>query len=86
MQIKYAKSAAKTINFLDKDVKKRIKNGIEGITENPAVGDIKQMQGYHPTTYRLRIGKYRIIFEYVLCDDKNLVNIKDIGLRGDIYK
>lgn len=50
--------AVKAINALDKAIKKRIKVGIEGLTEVPPKGDIKQMEGFNPPLYRLRIGKY----------------------------
>ena len=38
--------------------------------------------------YRLRIGKYPIIFEYKENEskDKKILYIIDIGSRGDIYK
>lgn len=40
MKIQYAKKAAKYIESLDNLTKKRIKAGIEGLTENPPKGDI----------------------------------------------
>ncbi len=86
MHIKYAKSAVKAIISLDKLVKQRIKNGIEGLTENPPKGDVKQMQGVNPPLYRLRVGKYRVLFEYTMIDGEQALYIKDIGARGDIYK
>jgi mRNA interferase RelE/StbE len=43
LQIKYTKIAVKVINSLDKTMKLRIKNGIEGLTETPPKGDIKSM-------------------------------------------
>lgn len=85
MEIIYSKSAVKTIKLLDKDIKERIKKGIEGLIENPPKGDIKQLQGIKPIIYRLRIGKYRVIYEYV-GSNKDILFIKDIGSRGDIYK
>lgn len=86
MQISYSKSAAKVINSLDKDTKLRIKQGIEGLTEAPPKGDIKMMQGYNPPLYRLRIGKYRVLYECNTVGGKQVLMIKDIGSRGDIYK
>lgn len=86
MQIIYAKSAAKIINTLEKGIKQRIKRSIEGLTQVPPIGDIKQLQGYNPITYRLRIGKYRILYEYNTTNEEQVLFIKDIGSRGDIYK
>lgn len=63
---------------MDFQTKHRIKNGIEGIPS----GDIKTLQGYQGL-YRLRIGKWRIIFSY---PDEDTILIEKIGTRGDVYK
>ena len=86
LQIKYTKSAVKVIGSLDKAMKLRIKEGIEGLAVTPPKGNIKQMQGFNPPLYRLRIGKFRVIYEYIIIDEKQVLLIKDIGSRGDIYK
>lgn len=86
MQIRYSKSAVKVINGLDKPTKQRIKLGIEGLTKTPPEGDIKLMQGYTDNRYRLRVGKYRIIYKYTAENQVTVLNILDIGSRGDIYK
>lgn len=85
MEIIYSKSAVKSIKLLDEKMKQRIKDGIEGLLENPPLGDIKQLQEINPINYRLRIGKYRVIYEYI-DNNENVLFIKDIGSRGDIYK
>jgi mRNA-degrading endonuclease RelE of RelBE toxin-antitoxin system len=86
LQIKYTKIAVKVINSLDKTMKLRIKNGIEGLTETPPKGDIKSMQGFNLSLYRLRIGKFRVLYEYINIDGEQVLLVKDIGSRGDIYK
>lgn len=86
LQISYSKSAAKIIKSLDMATKLRIKRGIEGLTVDPPKGDIKMMQGYSPPLYRLRIGKYRVLYEYNSVGGKQVLMIKDIGSRGEIYK
>lgn len=86
LQINYSKSAAKVINSLDKATKLRMKQGIEGLTEAPPKGDIKMMQGYNAPLYRLRVGKYRVLYEYNTLGGNQVLMIKDIGSRGDIYK
>lgn len=52
----------------------------------PPVGDIKMMQGSNPPGYRLRIAKYRVLYEYMNVKEELVVMVKDIGSRGDIYK
>ncbi|ACL21890.1 plasmid stabilization system [Desulfitobacterium hafniense DCB-2] len=86
MEIVYSRVAFKAINSLDKSTKLRVKAGIEGLLEVPPKGDIKQMQGLNPPTFRLRIGRYRILYEYISLNNKEVLMIKDIGSRGDIYK
>jgi mRNA-degrading endonuclease RelE of RelBE toxin-antitoxin system len=86
LQIIYSKTAVKAISNLDRAVKQRIKSGIEGLLEVPPKGDIKQMRGSNPLIYRLRIGKYRILYESGSIDGEQVLLIKDIGSRGDIYK
>ncbi|MGX7415231.1 type II toxin-antitoxin system RelE family toxin [Aerococcus christensenii] len=44
-------------------------------------GDIKKLQGFE-TYKRLRVGTYRIIFD----DLGNVIDVIQIGNRGDIYK
>ena len=57
----------------------------KGQCESPPEGDIKQIQDLKTTVYRLRVGKYRVIYEYT--GDKNEIPfIKDIGSKGNIYK
>jgi len=84
LQIIYSKTVVKAIANLDRTMKLRIKSGIEGLLEVPPRGDIKQIRG--SLTYRLRIGKYRILYEFANIDGEQVLMIKDIGSRGDIYK
>ena len=86
MKIKYSKKAVKYIESLDKPTKHRIKAGIEGLAENPPKGDIRTMQGYKDGRKRLRIGKYRIIYNYISNGDIELLYVMNIDSRGDIYK
>ena len=85
MKIVYSKTAANVISNLDKTIKQRVKKGIEGLVEDPPIGDIKKMQGVNPPMFRLRIGKYRIIYQYINSESEQVLFIRDIGARGDIY-
>ena len=78
-KIIYLKRAFKTLEDYDLNTRKRIIKAIERIPQ----GDIKKLQGEkHPSLYRLRIGKYRIIYHI---ENENIV-IAKIDSRGDIYK
>lgn len=86
MQIEYSRKAAKYISALDRTTKKRIKVGIEGLTESPPKGDIKTLQGYSDGRKRLRVGKYRIIYNYSNDGKIEILYIMNVDSRGDIYK
>lgn len=81
MEISYKKTALKFLQRKDKNTRDNIILGIKGLTKTPPEGDIKVLQGRN-NEFRLRVGKYRIIYEY----QNNMLVIKDIGSRGDIYK
>lgn len=77
-RIKYEKKSLKYLSRLDKNTQVRI---IRAINELP-LGDVKKLQG-NTENYRLRIGKYRIIFSK---DDESLIILViEIGPRGEIY-
>lgn len=86
MEIRYAKTAAKYLENLDRPTKSRIRAGILGLTENPPTGDVKLMQGYSDGRQRLRIGKYRVIYRYDREGRMEILQILNINSRGDIYK
>lgn len=86
MQVQYSKKAAKYISSLDRPTKLRIKQAIEGLTESPPKGDIKPLQGFSDGRKRLRVGKYRIIYNYISEKQIEILYIMNIDSRGDIYK
>jgi mRNA interferase RelE/StbE len=77
MTIKFERQAAKQIEALGQPAKSRIKSGIDNLPK----GDIKKLQGY-TSTYRLRVGDYRIIFEI----SSNVAIIKAVLHRSLAYK
>ena len=86
MQIEYSRKAVKYISTLDRPTKQRIKTAIEGLNETPPKGDIKKLQGYTDGRKRLRIGKYRIIYNILQNGKIEILYIINIDSRGDIYK
>lgn len=86
MKIEYTKKAKKFIESQDRTTKQRIKTAIEGLTETPPKGDIKLLQGYSDGRKRLRVGKYRIIYNYNGEKEIEILLIINIDSRGDIYK
>lgn len=86
MKIEYSKRAAKYIEKLDRPTKQRIKAGIEGLTKEPPEGDIRLLQGYADGRKRLRVGKYRIVYNYLPDGVIEVLYIINVDSRGDIYK
>ena len=86
MRIEYIKRAAKYIDSLDRPAKQRIKKAIEGLTEQPPKGDIRMLQGFSDGRKRLRVGKYRIIYNYLPSGEVEILYIVNVDSRGDIYK
>ena len=86
MEIIYFKSAAKALQKMDTSTKNRMKARIQGLAQNPPVGDIRPMEGSTNGSCRLRVGNLRVIFRYAVENDEKFVYIIDIGYRGSIYK
>ncbi|MCL7411658.1 MAG: type II toxin-antitoxin system RelE/ParE family toxin [Methanosarcinaceae archaeon] len=62
----------------------RINRAIETLLENPASGkNIKMLKGELNDKFRLRAGKYRIV--YRIENNQNIVIVEDIGVRVRIY-
>jgi len=77
MKIEFDSHVKKYILRLQSKEQKRILNAVYKL---PA-GDTKPLQG-RADDFRLRVGDWRVIFVYR--DD--VIFIKEIGNRGDIYK
>ena len=76
------KHAKKFIDALSKNEKQRIVSAIEQL---PYGDDIKILKGYEKEKlFRLRVGKYRII--YTVNHGALVVYVIDADSRGQIYK
>ena len=81
MQVKLSKRAEKYYLSQDSITRQRLKRGLKGLEDEPFTGDIVPMHGI-PNTYRLRVGKYRILFSV----DDDTVIATNIDSRGQVYK
>ncbi len=71
------------LRFLRKQTHENQTRILRAISNLPESGDIKPLIG-HRSTYRLRVGTYRVI--YSLENNILIVRVLDIGNRGDVYK
>lgn len=85
METRFLKPAVKTLRQMDEKTRARMLSAIEGLTLNPPTGDIKPLVG-ETGKYRLRVGKYRVIYSYGEDGGIVILYVEDIGSRGDIYK
>lgn len=90
MKIRYSKKALKFLAKQEKTTVTRIRDAIVKLTHTPPEGDIKELQGVKDKM-RLRVGGFRIIYsnsKETTKDGKQveILNIEEIGNRGDIYK
>lgn len=76
MEIRYSKDAIKFLSKQDRITSTRIITAINRLPD----GDVKKLKGKEE--YRLRIGSFRIIFN----KEDNILNIKKIDSRGQVYK
>ena len=85
-KIKYSRDALKYLDTQTKKSVERIRAAISKLTKSSPEGDIAPMQGYSDGRMRLRIGSWRVVFNYTTVDQIKMLLIIDIGSRGDIYK
>lgn len=78
-KISYEKKALFELRKLDRFLAKRIISKTRELEENPFSKDIKRLKGQ--TSFRLRVGDYRVIFELL----KDEIKIIKIGHRKNIY-
>ena len=79
MNISYSKAFKKKFAKYERKLQQKIFNAITRLPN----GDVKKMIGNDITViFRLRVSKYRILFQ--MTDDE--IKILEIDTRGDIYK
>jgi mRNA interferase RelE/StbE len=77
--ISYEKRALLELRKLDKLLAKRIIKKIKELENDPFSKDIKRLKGQ--SSFRLRIGNYRILFELL----ESEIKILKVGHRKNIY-
>jgi mRNA interferase RelE/StbE len=78
-------SAGRQLRKLEAVVLKRIAAHIDGLQENPFPHGVEHITGSgNPPLYRLRVGKYRIL--YMVDTSAFIVTVCGIGHRSTIYR
>lgn len=79
--LEFDEKPLKFFRKLDKFSQERIGKKIEDLKENPHLG--KPLVGRLSGLWKLRVGKYRVIYKIV--QNKLLILVLDIGYRKNIY-
>ena len=82
MIVEVSPSVVKYLSKLDTVTKSRIVKAFVKLSSEPPQGDIIKMQG--KDGFRLRVGKYRALFDIDV--DNSKIIVYDIDVRGQIYK
>jgi len=72
------------LQALPRQIRRRIRDRIDGLAENPRPHGVKAMQGSRKGYLRLRVGDFRVI--YRIEDDRLIVLVVAIGHRREVYK
>lgn len=80
--IEFTKPAQKEYEKLDSVVKQRISDAVVELEKNPRPTGCVALKGYK-AVYRIRIGKFRVIYE--VQDKVLLVLVIQIAKREDVY-
>ena len=75
-------SAVKELEAIPEKDRQRIVYHIQGLAENPRPRGCEKLSDQDK--YRLRQGKYRILYQ--VYDDEVIVLVVRVGKRGEIYK
>ena len=86
IEINTKKSVLKFINKIDSKTKGRLKDIVFILKDNPfpvRVYDVAKLKGYD-STYRIRIGNLRLVYEVFWADKK--ITIHKIESRENVYE
>lgn len=81
--IKFENQAKKFLSKCDDVLYKRIKNKLSSLMIIPVPSDAKRMQGHQEPTFRIRVGKHRII--YRVNYETGLIVVVKIDKRDKVY-
>ena len=81
-EIQFKKKAIKALSRINTPNYNNIIKVIDNLGENPRPNGYKKLTGRDG--YRVRVGSYRIIYD--IFDTKLIIEIVNVGSRGDIYK
>jgi mRNA interferase RelE/StbE len=82
-QISFSRPAAKALEDLSEELRRRIAPAIEALRAEPRPRGSEKLKG-RKDQYRIRVGDFRIV--YAIEDDRLIILVLQIGHRRDIYR
>ncbi|WP_294947839.1 type II toxin-antitoxin system RelE/ParE family toxin [Sulfurivirga sp.] len=80
----YARSVEKDLRRIPASDLKRLRNGPDKLREFPNLSSYRQLRNHPLADYRLRSGKYRVLFDVDW--PSRPIHILKIGTRQDVYE
>jgi len=81
-ELQYKKKAIKALAKINDPYYSAIIYAIDKLAENPRPQGFKKLTGR--SGYRIRVGIYRVIYD--IFDTNLIIEIVNVGSRGDIYE
>jgi mRNA interferase RelE/StbE len=81
--IELSKQSSKFLRKCEEELRVRVVKKLRLLREEPFSHDSKQLEGYDKPTFRIRVGKYRIIYE--INNEEKLILISKIDKREKVY-
>lgn len=83
-KVAFTRQAAKTLQKMPSVIGREIRSKLERIAADPFAPNSNVTKLQNRDGYRLRVGDWRVIYE--IEQDKVLVLVLKIGLRGEVYR
>lgn len=77
LEIKFEKQPEKFLSKCEDKLYRWIKNRLNSLKTNPIPQDSKRVLGYEEPTFRIRVGKYRILYRVNYSENRIVVVVID---------
>jgi mRNA interferase RelE/StbE len=81
--VQLAPAAKRQLRKLDRSIQERVVRRLEKLEKDPRPPGVEKMEG-DESTYRIRMGEYRIVYE--IRDKVLVVLVLKVGHRREIYR
>jgi mRNA interferase RelE/StbE len=81
--VQLAPAAKRQLRKLDRSIQERVVRRLEKLEKDPRPPGVEKMEG-DESTYRIRMGEYRILYE--IRDKVLVVLVLKVGHRREIYR